>query len=94
MLLAGSPQNVSYSPVKSSYEIGDRLTCNADSNPLPTFVWTDVLANIDYVQQTLTITAAMVGPAIFRCQITNLVGTANIFVNTTVNRASLFFRNC
>jgi len=79
------PQDISYSPVKSSYEIGDTLTCSADANPLATYVWTDVLANIDYVSTTLTITESMVGPAIFRCEVTNLVGTANIFVNTTVN---------
>lgn len=80
-----APQNVSYTPVKESYEIGDTLICNADSNPLATFVWTDLLTNTDYVSQTFTITNAMVGPAAFRCQVTNLVGTANVFINTTVN---------
>jgi hypothetical protein len=80
-----SPQNVSYTPVKPSYEIGDTLTCNSDSNPLATYVWTDLLTATDYVSQTFTITASMVGQAVFRCQITNQIGTANIFVNTTVN---------
>jgi len=80
-----SPQNIEYSPSKTSYEIGDVLTCTADANPLPSYVWTDVLANVDYASQTFTITEAMVGPAIFRCQVTNLVGSANVFINTTVN---------
>lgn len=79
------PQNVSYAPVKSSYEIGDTITCYSDAVPIPTYVWTDLLAQTDYVVQTLTITESMAGPAIFRCQITNIVGSANIFVNTTVN---------
>jgi len=79
------PQNASYTPVKESYEIGDTLTCNADANPLPTFVWTDLLTNTDYVSQTFTITESMAGSAAFRCQVTNLVGSANVFVNTTVN---------
>jgi hypothetical protein len=72
-----------------SYEIGDTITCNADAVPLPSFVWTEMLSQTDFVVQTLTITENMVGPAIFRCQITNIVGSANIFVNTTVNRTCL-----
>jgi hypothetical protein len=79
------PQNVSYSPVKSSYEIGDEITCNSDSNPLATTVWTDMIRQIDYVRQTLVILDTMVGPAIFRCQVTNSISSANLFVNTTVN---------
>lgn len=93
---------MSYSPVKSSYEVGDVLTCYSDAVPLPTYVWTDMITNTDYVSQTVTVIDSMVGQAIFRCQITNVVGTANIFLNTTVNRTyccctfiySLIFFNC
>jgi hypothetical protein len=78
------PQDVSYSPVKSAYEVGEVLTCHADAVPLPTFMWTDMINNVDYHQQTLTTTTAMIGSAILRCQVTNVVSSANIFVNTTI----------
>jgi len=87
---ADAPQNVSYTPVKESYEIGDVLTCNSDAVPTPTYVWTDLLTSIAYPTQVFTIMADMVGPALFRCQVTNVVGSFNVFVNSTVNRMYTF----
>jgi len=79
------PQNISYVPVKSSYEIGDRLTCYSDASPLPTYKWRILSASLEYISQTFTVTEAMVGDAVFICEISNMIATANIYINTTVN---------
>lgn len=83
---ADGPQNISYVPVKSSYEIGDRLTCYSDASPLPTYKWRILSASLEYISQTFTVTEAMVGDAVFICEISNMIATANIYINTTVNR--------
>lgn len=84
------PEDVAYSPVKSAYEVGEVLTCTADAVPLPTYKWTDMINNVDYNQQTLTLTTAMIGNAVLRCLVVNIVSSANIFVNTTVYRTFFF----
>lgn len=78
------PEDADYSPKKDAYEVGEVLTCTADAVPLPTYKWTDMIHNVDYHQQTLTLTTAMIGNAILRCEITNIVSMVNVFVNTTV----------
>jgi hypothetical protein len=79
------PQNVSYSPVQSSYEIGQTLRCNADAVPLPTFKWTNLNTLVDYNSQTLVLTSDMVGALSLRCQVVNSVSSANLLINITVN---------
>jgi hypothetical protein len=79
------PQNVSYSPVLSSYEIGMVLTCNAEAAPQPSFIWTNLETLTDYHSQSLTLTESMVGSLPLRCHVVNDVSSTNVFVNITVN---------
>lgn len=84
MFVQYGPQNVSYSPVLPSYEIGQVLTCNSIAVPLPTYKWTDMNTLTDYHSQTLTLTEVMVGELMLRCQVVNSVSSYNLFVNITV----------
>jgi hypothetical protein len=79
------PTNVTYAPIQSSYEVGQVLTCYADSVPLPSYRWTNLVTLVDYPSQSLTLTADLVGYIVLRCQVINSVSTANIFTNITVN---------
>jgi len=79
------PTNMSYAPVKPSYEVGDVLTCYSDANPWPTYTWTSMHDLVDYPSQTLTLVDAMIGIITLRCQSRNQYGSANLIVNITVN---------
>lgn len=36
------PRNLSITPTKSTYYVGERLHCSASGNPTPTFEWIEV----------------------------------------------------
>jgi len=79
------PTNMRYAPIQASYEVGQVLTCYADSQPLPSYTWSDMIALIDYPSQSLTLSIDMVGYRVLRCRAVNSVSTGNLFVNITVN---------
>jgi hypothetical protein len=78
------PQDLYYSPDQPSYDVGQVITCNAISNPLSTYRWIDLMTFTEYESRTIELTANMVGQLLLRCEVTNTISSANIFVNSTV----------
>jgi hypothetical protein len=90
ILVRWGPQNLEVTPIKEIYNIGDVLTCTADSNPPSTFVWTNMRTLVtEPAGPTFTITEDLAGfEQVMRCHtevfIEGSLYTQNIFVNVTV----------
>ena len=84
------PQQLEVTPIKDSYDIGDVLTCTADSNPPAAFVWTNMRTLIqEPVGPTFIITEELAGlEQVMRCHaevfIEGSLFTQNVFVNVSV----------
>lgn len=90
ILVRWGPQNLEVTPIKDVYNIGDVLTCTADSNPPSTFVWTNMRTLVtEPAGPTFTVTEELAGfTTVMRCHtevfIEGSLYTQNIFLNVTV----------
>lgn len=84
------PQNMEVTPIKAQYDIGDVLTCTADSNPTSTYIWTNMRTLVtEPPGQTFTVTSNLAGfSQQMRCHaevfIEGSLFTQDIFVNVVV----------
>ena len=66
-----APRNLQIHPRQSTYKPGDRIQCSAESNPEPSYQWTDLINQI--IGAVLVITVDMVGKDHrFQCTATNV----------------------
>jgi len=84
------PTSMTVTPIKPYYVEGDNLTCFADSDPVPRYVWANMRTfEIEPAGDTFTIGPDLVGfDQVMRCyaevQIEGSLFTNNIFVNVSV----------
>ena len=67
--------NVQTAEDKDVYYVGETVNCTADAYPLPSFVWTPIMAQVGREVQgsVLTITEAMIGDNKWTCSVTNTI---------------------
>jgi len=61
MVVYRAPTNVSITPVKSSYMVGDRLSCSSDSRPIANYMWTNMRTLQSLPGSTFIITSDLGG---------------------------------
>lgn len=89
MFVYWGPTQHEIAPVKTSYVVGETLTCSADALPPATYLWQNLRTNAIYSGATLTIPEPWEGyNQTLRCQAQNTIeGTnypSNVFLNVDV----------
>lgn len=88
------PQNMQAVPIKPVYNVGDTITCSADSKPASVYRWTNMRTQVaNPAGAVFTITEDLEGfDQVLRCNAVVLLDgslyTNNIFINTTVPAAT------
>jgi hypothetical protein len=83
------PQNMTATPTKASYEIGEEVTCWADAFPTANYVWQSLRTSEFWYSDKFTTTESMIGYQLMRCTaMNNLDGydyTRDLFLDVYVN---------
>ena len=81
MIIPVSLTHVTITPWRSSYQLGEVLTCSADGNPAPTYEWKDLATGGEYKGPTVSVIQSVNSSrnSTYRCTATNIVaGKTNI----------------
>ena len=71
----GPPTNTRAEPLKDVYAVGDVITCTADANPAPSYLWQNTRTLETFPSRTLSVTESMRGEVtLMRCQAQNEIG--------------------
>ena len=67
--------HVTITPWRSSYQLGEVLTCSADGNPAPTYEWKDLATGGEYKAPTVSVIQSVNSSksSTYRCTATNIV---------------------
>jgi hypothetical protein len=89
VLVLWGPKNLTATPTKPVYEVGDIITCVADANPTATYYWQNVRTQQYYNSANYVITEDMRGMNDqLRCHAQNIIQgyiyAANYFINAFV----------
>ena len=87
--LTGNPKNMFAAPMKSSYNVGDQITCYADSFPESSYVWQNIRTMELHTSQAFLVTGDMAGHnTTMRCQAQNVIQgflySNNVFISVLV----------
>jgi hypothetical protein len=88
------PSNVKAEPIKDIYEVGDTITCSADSKPASTYRWTNMRTQVSNSPGAVfTVTEDLQGfDTVLRCNAIVIMDgslyTSDIFINVTVPAAT------
>jgi hypothetical protein len=85
MFVSWGPMNMSATPIKPAYDVGDLITCTADAKPGASYQWQNLRSLATYNSNTYTITEDMRGyNDSLRCSAQNIIQgnvyQANLFI--------------
>ena len=75
MIILVSLTHVTITPWRSSYQLGEVLTCSADGKPAPTYEWKDLTTGGEYKSRTVSVIQSVHSSksSTYRCTATNIV---------------------
>jgi hypothetical protein len=83
------PDNMTATPMKASYAIGEQITCWADAWPTANYVWQSLRTSEFWYDDSFTTREDMVGYQLMRCTATNSLGgydyTKDLFLDVYVD---------
>jgi len=89
MFVSWGPMNLTATPIKPEYVVGDLITCTADAKPVAAYLWQNMRTLAMVNTNTYTITEDMRGfNDQLRCQAQNIIQgnvfSTNLFINAYV----------